>query len=60
MSSIATEAEAIQRVERLEIMNGPAQRRRYSEEEKAHLVAESYRCDMSVADFARLSNGTEK
>lgn len=53
MSGIATEAETIRRVERLEIVNGPAQRRRYSAEEKAELVAQSYQCDISVADFAR-------
>lgn len=38
---------------RLEVLTGPERRRRYSDEEKAALVAESLRPGVCVADLAR-------
>jgi len=38
---------------RLEVLTGPERRRRYADEEKAALVAESLRPKVCVADLAR-------
>ena len=38
---------------RLEVLSGPERRRRYSDEEKAALVAETFRPGVCTADLAR-------
>ncbi len=38
---------------RLEVLSGPERRRRYSDEEKAALVAETFRPSVCTADLAR-------
>ena len=53
MEDFATSGATKALVRRLEVLSGPERRRRYSDEEKAALVAETFRPGVCTADLAR-------